>query len=525
MDRSIPTPRTKPFDEEAAPAAAGVISTDAPDNKEVGPSPSDSELEEERQQEQAGNGTPHKSLFSEILMVGTICAAQLMTQAGFGMVIAPLHIVGSSFGVSSPGELSWFAASYSLTVGTFILVAGRLGDVFGHKFIFTLGFVWYGIASLIAGFSVWSHSSIFFDVCRALQGIGPAMLLPNAVAILGREYAAGPRKNMMFSLFGATAPGGFVVGSIIASALSENVWWPWAYWVLAIACFCFAVLGYFVIVARAPGKPDDDLTWMARLDIPGSITGVVGLVLVNFAWNQGPVVGWHVPYTYVLLVVGLLVLGAFVYIELHAAKPLLPREIYTSEIAFVLSIIAAGWSSFGILVFYSFQISQVIRGDSALLVSAKWAWVALSGAVAAVTTGFLMAHVRPSVLLLAAMAAFSIGQSLLASWPIDQTYWAQAFVITLVTPWGMDISFPAGTLILSNRVSHENQGVAASVVTTVVNYSISIGLGLAGTVEAYVNHNGEDVLKGYRGASYMGVGLAGLGIVIATMYVIRDYTR
>lgn len=68
----------------------------------------------------------------------------------------------------------------------------------------------------------------------------------------------------------------------------------------------------------------------------------------------------------------------------------------------------------------------------------------------------------------------------------------------------------------------EQQGVAASVVNTVVNYSISIGLGLAGTVQAYVNQPDQDVLKGYRAASYMGTGLAGLGIIIASLYVIQD---
>ncbi|KAJ9133680.1 Major facilitator superfamily transporter [Pleurostoma richardsiae] len=467
---------------------------------------------------------PQMSLFREFLMVSTLCAAQLMTQAGLALAIAPLHIIGSTFHVSNPGELSWFASSYSLTVGTFILAAGRLGDVFGHRLIFTLGFAWYGLWSLLAGFSAWS-GPIFFDCCRALQGIGPAMLLPNAIAILGRTYQPGRRKDMVFSLFGATAPGGFVVGAVFASLLTERVWWPWAYWIMGIACFSLAVLGLLVIPGSPTSTADDGLSSVARLDVLGGTAGIAGLILVNFAWNQGPVVGWTVPYNYALLIVGFVVLGLFALIEFRAARPLLPPEIFTSELGWVLGCIAAGWSSFGILVYYYFQFNQVIKGDTPLLASAKWTAVSVSGAIAAVITGYLIAHVRPSVMLLAAMAAFATGQALLATLPVNQTYWAQAFVITIVTPWGMDISFPSGTLILSNAMSREHQGVAASVVNTVVNYSISIGLGLAGTVESYVNHHGEDVLRGYRGASYMGVGLAGLGLIIASLYVIRDYTR
>ena len=83
-----------------------------------------------------------------------------MTQAALGQVIAPLHIIGESFGTKNEGQLSWFAAGYSLTVGTFILIAGRIGDMYGYKRAFTLGFVWFGLWSLLAGFSVYSGREI-----------------------------------------------------------------------------------------------------------------------------------------------------------------------------------------------------------------------------------------------------------------------------------------------------------------------------------------------------------------------------
>lgn len=78
---------------------------------------------------------------------------------------------------------------------------------------------------------------------------------------------------------------------------------------------------------------------------------------------------------------------------------------------------------------------------------------------------------------------------------------------------------------MSNAMPREHQGVAGSLVNTVVNYSISLGLGLAGTVERYVDPDGSNVLKGYRGASYMGVGLAGLGSVIAICFTIVTWSK
>lgn len=87
------------------------------------------------------------------------------------------------------------------------------------------------------------------------------------------------------------------------------------------------------------------------------------------------------------------------------------------------------------------------------------------------------------------------------------------------------MSFPSGTVILSNSMHHQHQGLAGSLVNTVVNYSISIGLGFAGTVESQVNDGGKDRLKGIRGASYMGLGFAGLGLILSVCFMIETWWR
>lgn len=87
------------------------------------------------------------------------------------------------------------------------------------------------------------------------------------------------------------------------------------------------------------------------------------------------------------------------------------------------------------------------------------------------------------------------------------------------------MSFPAATILLSNSMHKDHQGLAASLVNTVVNYSISIGLGIAGTVEVQVNNGGKDILKGYRGAQYTGIGLAALGLGSSIMFALSEKTK
>ncbi|EEU43663.1 uncharacterized protein NECHADRAFT_45222 [Fusarium vanettenii 77-13-4] len=469
---------------------------------------------------------PPHSLLGEITFIAIVCSAQLMTQAGLALSVVPMHIIGDSFGIDNPGQISWFTAAYSLTVGTFILIAGRLGDVFGYKRFFVGGFVWYGLWSLIAGFSVYS-GPILFDFCRAMQGIGPAFMLPNAIAILSHAYEPGRRQDMVFSMFGATAPGGFVLGAVFSSLLSQRVWWPWAYWVMCAACLSLALAGFLIIPSSQHSlnrAPSSSSIWM-RVDVLGSITGVVALVLFNFAWNQGPTVGWTVPYTYITLILGVLLFGLFYFIETKASHPLIPFGVLKVDSIYALGCIAAGWSSFGIFVLYIWNFLEILRQQTPLLTSAQFTVVAISGLCAALTTGVLLSRIPASAVMLIAMTCFTVGGILFATLPIKQTYWAQTFVGLIILPWGMDMSFPAGTIILSRAMPKQHQGLAASLVNTVVNYSISIGLGFAGTVEYNVNGGGQDILLGYRGAWYVGVGLAGLGIVIALGYCLAEWCR
>ncbi|QDS68933.1 hypothetical protein FKW77_008432 [Venturia effusa] len=450
------------------------------------------------------------SLPREIAFVTILCMANFMTQAALGQVLSILHIIGDSFGITDPGVLSWLIAGYSLTVGTFILISGRLGDAFGHKRLFLIGFAWFSFWSMVCGLAVYSNH-VLFVFARVLQGIGPAIVLPNSLAILGVTYAPGRRKAMIFGIYGSMAPNGSITGSLFAGIFGQLSWWPWAFWALAIALAIITVLGYYAI----PEPPKEVLATMPlsqkirELDLEGAAVGITGLILINFAWNQAPIVGWDKASIIVTLILGIALMPLFFYIELRwAKKPLIPKECLTSTVGFVLASTACGWACFGVWAYYIWQYVEVLRGIGPILGTAWISPVCVSGAIAAIVTGWLLGKVRPGVLMVIALTFFTTGTILIMTAPINQIYWAQTFVCASVIPWGMDMSFPAATLILSNAVSKEHQGIAASLVNTVVNYSISLGLGFAGTVEVHVNNGGmnqEDLLKGSEAKSEKGI--------------------
>ncbi|KAK3169210.1 hypothetical protein OEA41_008593 [Lepraria neglecta] len=469
-----------------------------------------------------GGSVTGMSLTREIVLVAVVSMAQFSTQVGVGGTLAILHIIGDDLSITKNGELSWLMAAYSLTVGSFILPAGRLGDVFGYKKMLLFGFSWFTLWTLVAGLSVYSNH-VLFNFARTLQGIGPAICLPNGLAVLGSTYPPGQRKNIVFSIFGATAPLGSVLGATFAS-LFALAWWPWAFFSFAIVLAATAIAGELIIPAPTRRTDPNQSAWhkFCQLDPLGSTTGVTSLVLIDFAWNQGAVVGWQEPYVIVALILGILLIPVFLYVEAYVVSaPLLPAECMNSDIGTILACVACGWSCFGIFLFYIWQFFELLRHASPLMASAWYSTNAVSGAGAAILTGLFLDRVGPPLAMVLALLAYVVGTILLATAPVDQIYWAQSFLCLLIIPFGMDISFPAATVILSNAVPKEHQGIGASLVNTVVNFSISLGLGFAGVVEVHVNNGGnspEEMLRGYRGAWYMGIGLSGLGLTISVLY-------
>lgn len=418
---------------------------------------------------------------------------------------------------------------YSLTVGTFILFSGRLGDIFGYKRMLIIGFIWFSVWSAISGISVYSNFKLAV-VSRVLQGIGPAICLPNALAILGSIYPPGHRKAMVFAMFGAVAPIGAVCGAVVATLLAK-VWWPWAQWVMAIYLLVMAVLSVFIVPDQphAPTPSGNLKFWSETLDLPGAVAGMLSLLLFNFAWTQSPIDGWNSPAVLVPLILGILIFIAFGYIEAKVStNPLVPFSALNTDVILVLAAVACGWATFGVWTLYLVQILEDIRHLSPLLGTAWLSPVIISGSCAAVFTGKLLGpwQVRPAVVMTMALVAFTIGVTLTATAPYDQIYWGQTFVSILVMPFGMDMSFPASTLILSNSVPKKHQGVGASLVNTVVNYGIALGVAFAGTVEIHVRGSEDTLdgrLRGYRGALYIGIGLAGLGVGVCALFLFRVF--
>ena len=327
--------------------------------------------------------------------------------------------------------------------------------------------------------------------------MGAAALVPSSLAVLGTIYRDGSRKNLVFSLYAGGAPIGFPIGGAFSSLLAERASWPWVFYITAICCCMWILMAYFAIprlIIKANGSTMTTTKPSLKFDWLGFVTGVSGLILFNFAWNRAPVVGWQSAQCIATLIIGLALMFIFFMVERWSPAPLIPVKQISSDAIFVLAIMALGWASFGVLIFYSFNFIMDLRGISPLLLVAQSMPVPFTGLSASLISSFLLTKgLRKAYLLGIALIFFCVGDIIVATMPIHQIYWKNTFLAFFFCPFGMDFSFPAATLIISNLVSTEHQGIAASLIATVVYYSQSIGLGIAGTVQT--NVQGDDVLK------------------------------
>lgn len=381
---------------------------------------------------------PRPQGWREYVFIFVLCSTQLFCQIALGYVIIPLSLIGKTFnqvGYEHAAEMNWHAAAYSLTIGSFILVAGRLGDIYGSKNVLVFGWIWFATWSIIAGCSAFTRSAIFFDVSRGFQGIGPALLLPNALAIAGRTYAPGVRKSVVFSLIAMCAPGGGIIGGLAGSALAQYVWWPWITWISGIGCFIVAITAYLVVPQdRGKDSPRKNISF----DWIGAFFGVGGLLLLNVSWNQAPIDGWSDPYVYVLLIIGLLFLGIFALQEKRAKDPIMDIRIFNGRVAGILFTTGLSWTSFGIWFYYIFQFLQHVRGISSLESALQFGPGAISGMIAPFFVAWSVGKIPTPWLMVISSSAFFLGTLLLATAPVEQSYWFNIFWSMIIMPWGYD---------------------------------------------------------------------------------------
>jgi EmrB/QacA subfamily drug resistance transporter len=418
------------------------------------------------------------------LALAVIAVTVLMIILDATIVNIALPSVSADLHISAATQ-QWIVTAYTLTFGGFLLLGGRIADFWGRKRTYLVGAAGFAIASAVGGLAV--NEQMLF-IARAAQGAFGALLGPASLALLTVLFTDAKERAKAFAVYGAIAGGGSAVGLLLGGVLTEYADWRWCFWVnVPVAIVAIVAAIPFVPESRAPG----DSTY----DVPGALLVTLGLSSVVYGFTRVAQVsqsnaakglttsGWADPWALTFICGGLLLVAAFVLVELRVRNPLLPMRLVLDRNrggAYLTSTLV-GAGLIGAFFFLSLYFQQVLHYTP---IQAGFASLptTLGVLVSAGAASSLVPRIGPKPLMVVGGLLAAGGLFLMSFVGVETSYWALAFPGELLLGLGLGFTFvPLSNLALVGAGAHD-AGAASAVLQAVQQVGASVGTALLATI-------------------------------------------
>ncbi|KAH7332782.1 MFS general substrate transporter [Rhizoctonia solani] len=476
--------------------------------------------------------TPAPIGFAQALVITLACTLAMVNNIMSGASISiALPDIGEDLGISQ-ADLQWLVSAYSLTSGCFLLLFGRLADLFGRKRVFLIGNFWFLAWAIGCGFA---PNAISLDVMRALQGMGAAATIPSAVGILAHEFPPSVARSVAFATFSAGAPLGGAIGFVIGGLMTQytGVKWRGVFYVSA-------GIAALTMIAAALGihkdKPSEERD--RRIDWVGAALSTIALVLLTFSLAQSSSAkdGWRTPYIPVVLVISVLLLGCFIYWEHYLETrtnrpPLMRLGLWTrakGKFAAIQLVVFFNWSCFTTWQFFVTLYYQEYQGLSPIDTTIRLLPMSVSGLLCNLVIALFIGRISGTVLIGVGCFFTGLAALLFAVIVPSETYWAFGFPAAAVVVFGADFMFATGSIFVAKIALPHEQSLAGGIFNTLNQLGTAFGLSIASVVNNSVHqsalHSSGDelgsLLRGYRAAFWTCFGF-GMAALVLTLIFLR----
>lgn len=432
--------------------------------------------------------TPQRELNLTWALV-LISIAQLMVVLDATIANIALPYIQQDLAISD-ANLSWIVTGYALAFGSLLLLGGRLADLYGRRRIFMVGLVIFAVASLLGGLAT---NEPLLLAARGLQGLGAALASPAALALITTTFPAGPARNRAFAVYAAMSGAGAAVGLILGGWLTGTS--PEILDVVVDGwrlTFLINVPIGIVAALLSPRFLNESESHPGELDLPGAVTGTLGLLGVVYGLSRAGTEGWSDTYTVASLVAGVALLLVFGIIESRVAHPLLPFRIFTSRTraASFVAMFLAPAAMFAMFFFLS-QYIQNVMGYSPLKAGVAFLPFTVGIVVGAGMASNLVNRINPRFIsgvgtLLAAAALFGFSRLPYdTSFPVREltgTYLTDLLPYITLMAFGMGLTFVPVTLTAVHHLRAEDSGIGSGVLNTAQQVGGALGLAVLATV-------------------------------------------
>jgi EmrB/QacA subfamily drug resistance transporter len=373
-------------------------------------------------------------------------------------------------------QRQWVITAYALAFGSLLLLGGRIGDIFGRKRAFVIGLGGFAVASALGGFA---ESFGVLVAARALQGVFGALLAPAALSILTTTFTDPEERGKAFGVFGAVAVGGAAIGLIMGGVLTEYLNWRWCLFVNLV----FAVPAMLAAMTLLHNEVEEK---RSKIDVPGALTATAGLFAIVYGLANSETNGWSDPVTIGMLIASVVLLGAFVRIQMRSPNPLLPLRVVLDRDrgGSFLAMVLSGAGMFGVFLFLTYYLQQTLEFSP---IQAGFAFLPMTGSIvisAVSASTKLLPKIGPRPLIAGGMLLASFGLATLTSIGVDTAYATHVLPGILIMGAGMGLVFSAAMATATFGVQPSDAGVASAMVNTMQQVGGSIGTALLSTLAA-----------------------------------------
>ena len=446
-----------------------------------------------------------------------VCLGQLMIILDTTIVNVALPSIQSDLHFSQ-SSLTWVIDGYLITFGSLLLLAGRLGDLFGRKRIFLLGVAAFVAASILCGIA---PSGTALVVARFLQGAAAALASAVIIAIIAVEFPEPADRAKAMSLYTFVIAGGASLGLLLGGVLTEAISWHWIFFVNLPIGLVTYVLGRSLIAENEGIAAGERIDWLGSVLITASSIALIYTLIKIPDW------GWTGERTLALAGISVALLIAFVAFEARISNPIMPlrvlglRSLVTANLVRGF-LVTGAYSTF----FLGSLYFEHVRGMTPIQIGL--AFLAMSVSLAIMSAGLaarLVERFGPKRTLVVGIAGPVLGLLLFSQVGEHTPYVPAIFASFALLGLGFGAANPPLMLIAMDDVPAKDAGLASGTIQVSIQLSAAIGLAALGTIATdrtnALRAAGEGATQalssGYHLAFLIGAGAAAVGIVIAAL--------
>src|SRR3989454_4380269 len=403
-----------------------------------------------------------------------LCLGSLMIVLDTTIVNVALPSIRADLGFSET-SLAWVVNAYLLTFGGFLLLGGRLGDLFGHRRLFLFGISLFTLASLTCGLAT---TQGFLVAARAVQGLGGAVVSAVSLSLIMTLFTEPAERAKAMGVFGFVAAGGGSIGVLLGGILTDRLDWHWIFLVnLPIGVLVVILSLRLLPAARGPAAA-------ARLDVAGAVTVTTALMLAVYAIVNGNQQGWTSGQTVGLLSGAAALLALFLGIEARVRSPLMPLGLFRLRNVATANVVGVLWAaSMFAWFFVSALYLQSVLGYSPLKVGLAFLPANLiMGAFSIGLSAKLVLRFGFRIPLAAGLLVAAFGLVLFARAPVDGSYVIDVLPSMILLGFGAGTAFNPVLLAAMSDVEPSESGLASGVVNTAFMMGGALGLAVLASV-------------------------------------------